>query len=140
MAESPGKVREVIERRLYTVTSEDYSEKDLEGVTVLVNLGESPYLTRNVGRYLCIFWATEENVDQAAFEGLIRLCGSSMKGKKQRVLIVGHQDVVDVVAACVLREYLGASARAAVGIIRRGRKKCMLQSGLVETVRSYRPS
>jgi hypothetical protein len=63
-----------------------------------------------------------------------------MKGKLQRVLLVGHQDTVDTVATCVLREFMGCDAQTALNVIRNQRPTCMTKSELVETVFKYTPS
>ena len=140
MAEESHEVREIVAGRLYTIVEDGFSEDLLEDVTVLIDLSKDPGLTINSGSCLLVSWATSSDVDQNIFEGLVRLCASSMMGKSQRVLVVGAQDTIDTVAACVLKEYLGCNSQTAVNIIREGRTFCLNKSMLIETINGYKPS
>ena len=132
--------REIIANRLYTVTEEGFDEGDLIGTTAIINLTGDQDLITEAEAYMYLCWATEDQVDQAMLHGLVKLCSSVMKGKEQRVLIVGTQETIDTIAACVLKEYIGCNSTKAIDIVREGRKYCLNKNILIETINGYKPS
>ncbi len=136
----PDPLHEVVVGKLYTVNSDELKYDHLEQVTALVDLSGDPELIDDRERYLYISWTTSDDVDEGQFEGVVRFCSSVMKSKGQRVLVVGHQDVVDTVATCVLREFVGCDAQTALDVMRQHRQNSMTKSELVETVLKYKPS
>jgi hypothetical protein len=136
----PDPLHEVIVEKLYTVSEDKFKSEYLEGVTAIVNLSGDVSLVPDSERFICLTWNTQDNVVECQFEAAVRFCSSVMKGKAQRVLLVGHQDTVDTVATCVLREFMGCSAQEALNVIRQHRPTCMTKSELVETVFRYSPS
>ena len=142
MASSPRKnskspLHEVIVDKLYSMSEDKFKSEYLDGVTALVNLSGDAGLILESERFICLTWNTDDNVQECQFEAAVRFCSSVMKGKAQRVLLVGHQDTVDTVATCVLREFMGCSAQEALNVIRQHRPTCMTKSELVETCFKY---
>lgn len=133
-------LHEVVVGKLYTVSWQELKHEHLEKVTALVDLSGEPELIDERDRYLYVSWTTSDNVDEGQFEGVVRFCSSVMKSKGQRVLVVGHQDVVDTVATCVLREFVGCDPQTALDVMRQHRQNSMTKSELVETVFRYKPS
>lgn len=131
--------RELVEGRLYSIALEELGTEHLEGVTVLINMSDDPGLAE-VGVPVVLNWMADDNVEERLLEGVVRFCSSAMKGKAQRVLLVGSQDAVDVVAACVLREYTGCTAGQVFTIIRDGHPQALQKHELMETVLRFRPS
>lgn len=133
--------KEIVEGRLYTVPYEQFRKTHLKGVTVLVNLTNDPDLLLTQDGAMTVQWWAADNVDERVLEGLVRLISSAMKGTRQKVLLVGAQDAVDTVSACVLREYTGAHDLAAISAVRRARGgDSLTRPGLRETIKRYRPS
>lgn len=132
--------REIVEGRLYAISHDDFVPDHLEAVTVLVNLSDDKDLVMPGDGIMNILWSTGDTVDEKVLEGLVRLCSSSMRGMRQRVLLVGAQDAIDTVAACILREYMGCSAVDALTIMRSEHPECMKKTELAETVLRYKPS
>lgn len=133
-------LHEVITDKLCTVSEDKFKSEHLAGVTAVVNLSGDASLVPDSERFICLTWNTDDNVQECQFEAAVRFCSSVMKGKAQRVLLIGHQDTVDTVATCVLREFMGCSAQEALNVIRQHRPTCMTKSELVETVFRYSPS
>jgi hypothetical protein len=109
-----------------------------DGMTAVVNLSDTHDNVPNLEAYLYTHWSMGRDVDEAAFDGLIRFITTLLRGKGFKVLVIGHQDTIDVVATCVLREYLGCTPEVALGIMRIDRPQCMTRSELLETVFSYK--
>jgi hypothetical protein len=133
-------LHEVIDSKLYTVSEDKFKSEYLDGVTALINLSGDAGFIPDQEKFVCLTWTTDDNVQECQFEAVVRFCSSVMKGKLQRVLLVGHQDTVDTVATCVLREFMGCDAQTALNVIRNQRPTCMTKSELVETVFKYTPS
>jgi hypothetical protein len=130
----------VVRDRLYTICESSFCVEHLAAVTVIVTLGEVDDLTTGRKNLLRASWVEENEVDEMALEGLIRMCASAMKGKGQRVLLVGNQDTVDTLSACVLREYMGCNADVAISLLRVERPKCLAHDDLVEVIKRFKPS
>lgn len=133
-------LHEVIGGKLYTVSEKSFKPDHLDEITAVVNLSGEGYMLPDQERFVCLTWTTDNDVQECQFEAAVRFCASVMKGKTQRVLIVGHQDTVDTVATCVLREFMGCDAQTALSVIRNQRPTCMTKSELVETVFKFKPS
>ena len=136
----PDPLHEVIDAKLYTVAEDKFRDEYLDEVTAVLNLSGDNSLIPNQEKFVCLNWTTDDNVQECQFEAAVRFCASVMKGKMQRVLIVGHQDTVDTVATCVLREFMGCDAKTALNVMRNHRLSCVTKSELVETVFKYKPS
>ena len=136
----PDALHEVVVGKLYTINYKSLKPEHFDDVTAVVDLSGEAGLIDEPGRYVCVTWATSENVDEGQFEGVVRFCSSVMKGRGQRVLVLGHQDTVDTIATCVLREFVGCDAQTALDVIRSHRSNSMTKSELVETVFRYKPS
>ena len=136
----PDVLHEVVVGKLYTVDHQNLQMEHLNDVTALVDLSGEGGLIEDRSRYVCVTWSASEDVDEEQLEGVIRFCSSVMKGKDQRVLVVGHQDTVDTIATCVLREFVGCDSQTALDVIRQHRPNSMTKSELVETVFRYKPS
>jgi hypothetical protein len=134
-----GNVHEVISGRLYTARKDVFTKSDLIGMTVVIDLGTEIHHTVPENK-VYFHWAVEDDVEERAFEGLIRMIGSYMNATGHCVLIVGHPDTVDVVATCAVREYLGCKPEVALGIVREHRPKALTKSELLETIFRYKPS
>lgn len=132
--------REIVEGRLYAVSFENFIPDHLDAVTVLVNMTEEVDLILPGEGIMNILWSTGDVVDERVLEGLVRLCSSAMRGIRQRVLLVGAQDAIDTISACILREYMGCSAVDALRIMREGHPECLKKTELAETVLRFRPS
>lgn len=133
-------LHEVIDGKLYTVSESSFKPEHLDEVTAIVNLSGESSMIPDQERFVCLTWTTDNDVQECQFEAAVRFCASVMKGKMQRVLLVGHQDTVDTVATCVLREFMGCDAPTALSVIRSQRPTCVTKSELVETVFKYKPS
>jgi len=134
-------VHEIISKRLYISRKDVYSKEDLEGKAVVVDLsGEAKIPQTCKSECIYLRWDMDADVDEHAFEGLVRFCACMMRAPKTAVLIVGHQDTVDVVAACAMREYLGCNGKIAVGILRESRSNALSKQTLLETVMNYKVS
>lgn len=140
MARESVGLRKIVENKLYTISEDGYDDGALNKVTAIVNLTTDPGLVVEPEPFLYVCWSTSRNVNRETWEGLVRLCSSMIKGKDQRVLVIGLQATIDTLAACVLREYLGVNAETAVLIIRTNRTHCLNQSILIETINGYKPS
>lgn len=132
-------VREIIEGRLYSIVTESFTVDNLAGVSVMVNMSGDREL-HELTVPLEVFWSADSDVDERVLEGIVRMCASSMRGIAQKVLLVGEQDAIDTIAACVLREYLGCPASAAMDIMRYEHPGCLQKHALIETVLKFRPS
>ena len=131
---------EVITGRLYLAREDVFSRADLKQVTVVVNLSSNNNLLAPDCKKVNLRWDIGDDVEEKMFENLVRYCAGVMKAPKQCLAIIGHHDTVDVVAACVLREYLGCKTSIALGIMRGKRTKCLTKESLVSTIDSYRIS
>jgi hypothetical protein len=131
--------RELVEGRLYSIALDELGTEHLDGVTVLVNMSDDIGLA-DIGVPVTLTWTADDNVEERVLEGVVRLCSSAMKGGKQRVLLVGSQDAVDVLGACVLREYTGCTAGQVFPIMREGHPNSLQKRELMETVLKFRPS
>lgn len=136
----PDALHEVVVGKLYTVSTKNLKANHFSDVTTVIDMSGEKGTVVGPEKYLCLTWATSDNVDEGQFEGVIRFCSSVMKSKGQRVLVIGHQDTVDTVATCVLREFVGCDAQTSLDVMRSHSKNCMTKSELVETVLRYRPS
>lgn len=133
-------MHEVMAGRLFTTRHNMFTPSDLVGRTLVVNLSSDVDLVALSYGHMVMAWPMEEDVEERVFEGLIRMCSSVMKGKEQSVLLIGHQDTVDVVASCIIREHLGCKPEIAIGIVRENRRNCMNKSELLETIFKYKIS
>lgn len=135
-------MHEIVHGRLFTVRGDMVSKSDLKDIRVIVNLTGNPEVLSSCERSgsVRICWSIEDEVDDNAFAGLIRMCACMMKAESYSVVIVGPQDTADAVAACVVMEYLGCKPEIAIGIVRHGRTKCLSKSELLETIMKYRIS
>ena len=138
--QKPCPLHEVVAERLYTVSDENFKPEYLSGITTVIDMSGKMGIIPSPEKYLRVVWSTEDNVDEGQFEGVVRLVSSSMKGRKQKVLLVGHQDTVDTVATCVMREFIGCDPQVALDVMRSYRPNCMTKSELIETVFKYKPS
>jgi hypothetical protein len=132
--------REIVEGRLYSSAYDDFSAALLSSVTILVDIGGDLDEAASGDGAITVRWASGDDVDEKVLEGLTRLCASAMRGSGQKILLVGDQNAIDILAACVLREYLGCKASEALEIMRRDRPECLVKGRLAETVVRYRPS
>lgn len=130
---------EVITNRLIAVVGTAVCDADLDQVTLVAILGPAN-MPRLNDSYGILSWPFPEDMDVDAFSGVVRLCASVMSGKKQRVLLVGDLDAIEVTAACVVREFFGCAPAVALGVVRSNRREALTKSELVETVFRYRPS
>ena len=131
---------EVISKRLYLAREDVFAKADLKSVTVIVNLSSNAKLIPQSEKAVNLRWDIGEEVEQGMFEALVRYCAAMMKAPSQTVLLVGFHDTVDLIAACILREYLGCKPEIALGILRTSRPKCLTKTALLETVNSYKIS
>jgi len=134
-------VHEIISKRLYTSRADVFNREDLEGKSVVVDLsGEAKIPQACKSECIYLRWDMDTDVDEHAFEGLVRFCACMMRAQKTAVLIIGHQDTVDVIAACAMREYLGCNGKIAVGILRESRSSALSKTVLLNTVLNYKVS
>jgi hypothetical protein len=135
-------MHEIVQGRLFTVRADMAAKSDLKDVKVIVNLCGNPEVFPPCFRSksVSVCWDMEDEVDDHAFTGLIRMCACMMKAQEYSVAIVGPQDTADAIAACVVMEYLGCRPEIAIGIVRRGRTKCLSKSELLETILKYKIS
>lgn len=131
--------REIIEGKLRSISYDDFSVEHVDGVTVLVSMGDERGMT-DLPVPFVVTWSAEDAVDERLLEGIVRFASCAMKGINQQVLLVGTQDAIDTIAACVLREYMGASAGVAFAIMRNGHPNCLQKHELTETVLNFKPS
>lgn len=136
-AEGTPHVREIVPRRLYAVDSEHFQARHSTEATVVVVMGPPLQLEHRSDRPV-LTWEAADNVDQRVLEGVVRFVSSSMQGSEQRVLLVGNDDAVDTVAACVLREYTSCSPMTAIGVIRKAGANRLANPDLVATIMSYK--
>jgi hypothetical protein len=131
--------RELVEGRLYSIALDELGTEHLDGVTVLINMSDDIGLS-DLGVPVTLTWVSNDNVEERVLEGVVRLCSSSMKGGRQKVLLVGSQDAIDTLAACILREYIGCTAGQVFTIMREGHPDCLQKHELMETILKYKPS
>lgn len=131
--------REIVDGRLSSVSFDDFTSDHANGATILVSMGDDRGMA-DLPVPLVITWSADDNVDERVLEGIIRFCSSAMKGVDQKVLLVGTQDAIDTVAACILREYMGVSAGVAFSIMRNGHPDCLQKHELTDTVLNFKPS
>ena len=134
------KSREIIAGRLYTSSADTFNRGQLTGITIFLILGGNIDIAKEVKDMVRIYWTAENEVDERVLEGVVRMCSAAMKGRRQRVLIVGEDDAIDTVAACVLREYLGCDAAAALTVIRKNDPKRLSVQQLIGVVENFEPS
>ena len=136
------RLHEIISDRLYTVRHDLFNEDCLKGITTVINLSSNDdiFSQRLKDNRMFLAWDMAQDVDEKSFEGLVRFCSSIMRGEKTSILLIGFQDTIDVISACIVREHLGCKPEIALGIVRENRTKCMTQSELLETVFKYRIS
>ena len=134
-------MHEIIPKRLYTSRRDIFNKADLDGKAVIVDLsGEAQIPLPPKTNYIYLHWDMDADVDEHAFGGLIQFCASMMRAQKTAVLIIGHQDTVDVVAGCILREHLGCSGKIAVGILRESKSNALNKQELLDTVLNFKIS
>lgn len=132
---------EIVAGRLYLAREDVISKVDLRASTIVVDLSSK---AKNIAALadgsVYLRWDIGGDVEERMFESLVRFVAGMMKAPKQVVAIVGHHDTIDVMAACVLREYLGCKPEIAISILREARPKCLNKPDLVETVGNYQIS
>ncbi len=138
--DNKGPAREVIEGRLFLSDTASFHAGQLHGISVLVILGGSSELGTDAKDLVRVSWTCENEVDEKVLEGVVRMCASAMKGREQSVLLVGDDDAIDTIAACIIREYLGCGAQTAIGIVRQDDPKRLSRQGLVAAVTNFKPS
>ena len=130
----------IIKDRLYTIRHDLLKPEHFENITAIFNLSDKKDLVLNPEKYIYTYWMTDKNVDEDIFFAIIRYCSALMKCDNQRVLLIGYQDAVDTMAACVVREYTGCDAKIALEVTRASRPFCLTKSELIETVFNYKIS
>jgi len=130
-------MHEVISGRLYTARKDVFDPGALKGASVVVDLSGDPKMISKSPQYIYMYWDMPDDVDGVAFSTLVRMCAGMMKVKALSVLLVGHKDTIDVLATCIVMEYLGCKPKIALGIVRENRTNCMDKGELVETVVNY---
>ena len=133
---------EVVSGRLYLAREDVIGKAELKTATVVIDLSACTKGSKNadIGSWngaVHLRWDIGDDVEEKMFESLVRLVAGMMKAPKQCVALIGHHDTIDVLAACVLREYLGCKPEIAVAILREARPKCLHKPDLVETVCNY---
>lgn len=131
---------EVIPNRLYLAREDVFNKVDMKKISIVINLSSNPKLICPCGKYINLRWNIGDNVEEKMFEALVRFCAGAIKAPKQCLALIGHHDTVDVLAACVLRDYLGCATSIALGMMWEKRPKCLTKPGLVETVEQYKIS
>lgn len=133
---------EIVSGRLYLAREDVFGKADIESATVIVDLSSNAKVTNSgaPAGAMYVRWDVGDDVEERMFEALVRFCAGIMRSPKQIVLIVGHHDTIDVIAACVLREYLGCKPEIAVSILRAARPKCLSKPDLLETLINYKIS
>ena len=133
---------EVVSGRLYLAREDVIGKSDLKAATVVIDLSSGAKGT-SLGAWngsVFLRWDIGGDVEEQMFESLIRLIAVMIKAPRQSVALIGHHDTIDVVAACVLREYLGCKPEIAISILRESRPKCLTKPDLINTVSNYRIS
>jgi hypothetical protein len=132
---------EVVSGKLYLAREDVLGKSELKSATVVIDLSSgSKHVSDSWEGSVYLRWNIGEDVEEKMFEALIRMVSGVMKAPKQTIALVGHHDTIDVVAACVLREYLGCKPEIAISILREARPKCLNKPDLISTVGNYRIS
>lgn len=128
-----GCMQKVITDRLYSVSVDHAMPEHLRDVTLLIDMG-SGFPAKISSDAMMVRWPAGENVDEQLLIGLVALCARTIRSKGQRVLLVGSQEAIDVLAACILRAYVGCDSDTAIKIIRDGNPARLREPALLETV------
>ena len=130
---------EVLSGRLFAVEHEKFKPGMAAGfgtVVCLSGCGEK----HGCAEDLLVQWKTEEKVDEFKLQGVVRLCAAAVRGAGGKVAVLGSLDAIQVMGACVLREYLGCDADTALMLMKGSGAPGLVEPALIETVRSYRLS
>lgn len=129
---------EVLPKRLFIARKDVFVKADVTGMTFVIDLSGDPKLLGSPKDH-CIYtyWNVGDDLSETLFQAMVRFCSAILVQDGSSVLVVGHQDTIDVVAACVIMENLGVKPEIAVSILRESRPKCLNRSELLETVLGY---
>jgi hypothetical protein len=132
---------EVVSGRLYLAREDVMGKAELKSATTVIDLSSKAKMPAGTwGGSVYLRWDIGDDAEEKMFEALVRLIAGIMKAPKQVVALVGHHDTLDIIAACVLREYLGCKPEIAISILREARPKCLTKSDLIATVANYKIS
>ena len=138
MADS--EVCEIITCRLFSAPREKLLDKDLKGMTAVFDTMVEPLGIKLADDVIYMSWPTDDNVDEKVFYAMVVWAAMMIKGKGQKLLITGTGDAVDVLSACIMREYLGCDAITVLKIMREHKEGCLTKTELIQTVMTYRPT
>ncbi len=128
----------IIPNRLFLAAAPN-TPANLDSYTLLVNWSAVSLGKRQGFGLLECEWT--EQVDGMFLAGIVRMTAAVVRGANQRVLIYADEPCAEMIAACVLREFLGCSAEVALGILRRHIPGALVgNSDLLQTLEDYRLS